>query len=267
MGLLAGKVAVVTGSGRGVGRAVVHAFAEEGAAVTVSARSQNEIDSVAEEIRVRGGRALAVQADIANQRDVDNLFARVLAELGPVDVLVNNAATSGPSGMVWETQPAAWQDTLDINVVGAVRCVRAVAPTMIARRYGKIIIVGSVAGRDSNWAATFPELAAYGVSKAAIIHFSTCLAAQLKPYGINVNCVGVYAQTRLSFEHNQAVAQLRGQAHFRLWDELPAEKRVRSEENVGVFVFLASALSDHITGQYIEANSQPGFRGAGRDRS
>lgn len=257
MGLLEGKVAVVTGSGRGVGRAVALAFAAEGAAVAVTARSRNEIDGVADDIRAQGGRALAVPADVTNQEDVDVLFARVLAKLGQVDILVNNAATAGPEGMVWETDPAAWQETFDVNVTGIVRCVRAVLPSMIARRYGKIIIVGSGAGRDPNWAATCPELVAYGVSKAAVNHFSSCLAAQVKGYGINVNCIGVGAHTRLSYQHNQAMARLRGQPLPLPWDELPLEERVLPEENVAPFVFLASSLSDHITGQYIEANSLP----------
>ena len=257
MSLLEGRVAVVTGSGRGVGRAVALAFAEEGATVVVTARSRDEIEDVAEDISGQGGRALAIPADIVSQKDVDTLFGRVLSELGPVDILVNNAAIAGPSGMTWKIDPDAWQEMFNVNVTGMVRCARAVLPAMITGRYGKILIVGSVAGREPNWAERCPEIIAYGVSKAAANHFSNCLAAQVKDYGINVNCIGVGAQTRLSHQHRRAMAGMREQSPPPPWEELPQEDRVLPEENVAPFVFLASSLSDHITGQYIEANSLP----------
>ena len=257
MGVLQGKVAVVTGGGRGVGRAVALAFAAEGAAVAVAARTSGEVERVAEEVLALGGKAVAVRADVTRQEEVDALFARVNEEISPVDILVNNAAVIDPLGMVWETEPSAWQEAFDVNVIGMVRCVRAVLPTMKDRRSGKIIIVGSRAGWSDGWAARNTEQMAYGVTKAAVNRFSTCLAEQVKPYGINVNCVGVSAQTRLDQQTRQALARLRGAPPPPALNEIPVEKRTLPEENVAPFVFLASSASDHITGTYLEANNLP----------
>lgn len=108
--------------------------------------------------------------------------------IGEVDILVNNAAVVGAYGFLWETDPNEWQQLFNINVIGMARCARAVLPAMISRRYGKILNVGSIAGGSENWASQCHEQMAYGVSKAAVIRFSECLAAQVIGYGINVNC-------------------------------------------------------------------------------
>jgi len=257
MGLLEGKIAVVTGSGRGIGRAIAIAFAAEGAAVALAARTKNEIGNAAEEIRIRGGRALAISTDLTHQEDIDALFTNVQEELGQVDILVNNAATNGPIGMIWQTDPALWLDAYNVNVVSMVRCVQAVLPGMMKNRYGKIIMVGSIAGWSDSWAASNLEQTAYALTKAAIIRFSSCLAQQVRSYRINVNCVGVGAYTRLGDKTYKELARLRGEAPPPTLDEIPAENRTLPEENVGSFIFLASPLSDHVTGTYIEANSLP----------
>ena len=244
VGLLDGKVAVVTGAGRGIGRAVAVGMAVEGAALGLAARSAPEIESAAEEIRSRGGRAVAVPTDVGRQEDVDALFTRVRDELGQVDILVANAAIAGPFGKLWETDPNMWQQVLNVNVIGLARCAHAVLPSMTARRCGKIIIVGSMAGRSDAWASNCHKQMAYGTSKAAVSRFSQLLAAQVREHGINVNCVGVAADTRL------------GEDTIPL-EEKPVEERVLPEENVAPFVFLASSLADHVTGAYFEANALP----------
>ena len=257
MNLLKGKVAVVTGAGRGIGRAVAIALAGEGAAVALAARTADEIESAASEIRAGRGRALTVPTDVTRQTDVDVLFELVREKLGEVDILVNNAAIMGPAGNLWETDPAAWGTVFDVNVISMVRCARAVLPAMVSRRYGKIINVGSTAGYSDSWASRFPEQTAYGTTKAAIHRFSVCLAHQVKSDGVNVNCVGVSAHTRMSDEAREALARLRGEPPPPSVNEAPVEARTLPEENAPLFVFLASSLSDHITGQYLEANSLP----------
>jgi len=255
MSLLGGKVAVVTGAGRGIGRAVAIALAGEGAVVGLAARSSDEIECVADEIRKCGGHAVAVPTDVGRQEDVDAFFSRVREELGEVDILVNNAAVGGPVGNLWETDPNAWLQMFNINVIGMARCARAVLPAMIARRYGKIIFVGSKAGRSESWASQCHEQMAYGVTKAAVNRFSEILAAQVRGYGINVNCIGVAADTRLGDDTIQALARQRGEPSPPTLDEKPVEERVLPEENVAPFIFFASSLADHITGAYIEANT------------
>lgn len=257
MGLLEGKVAVIAGAGRGVGRAVAEAFAAEGAAVALAARSADEIQALATEITARGEKALAVPTDLTQTEQVKHLFARVQNELGDVDILVANAAANGPIGMVWETDPDEWLALYDVNVVGMVRCTHFVLPGMIQRRRGKIIIVGSVAGYSDRWAMLRPELAAYGLTKAATNRFAKCLSEQVKPYGINVNCIGVSARTRLDFDARIELARIHGETPALAPEMLPTQDRTLPEENTAPFVFLASALSDHITGQYLEANTLP----------
>ncbi len=255
MELLKEKISVVTGAGRGIGRAVAIGMANEGATVVLSARSADEIEDAAEEIRSKGGRALAVQADVAQQESVDALFERVGKELGDAEILVNNAAIiSKEIGLLWELDPNDWLDMFNVNVIGMVRCARAVLPSMIEKRYGKIIIVGSIAGYKEGWALRSHSQMGYALTKAAANHFSKVLSAQVRNYGINVNCIGVGAHTRLGFAARQELARKRGQPPPPSPEARPDEERIEPEENVPPFIFLASHLADHITGEYIEAN-------------
>jgi len=257
MGLLEGKVAVIAGAGRGIGRAVAQAFAAEGAALALAARSAGEIQALAAELSARGTNAIAIPTDVTRAPEVQALFVRVRRELGAVDILVANAAANGPIGMVWETDPEAWLDVYNVNVVGMVRCVQAALPDMLERRRGKIILVGSVAGYSDAWAARRPELAAYGLTKAATNRLARMLSEQVKPYGINVNCIGVAARTRLDYEARTELARLNNEPPPLPPDRLVGTDRTLPEENAAPFVFLASNLSDHITGQYLEANTLP----------
>ena len=257
MDLLDRQVAVVTGAGRGIGRAVALHFAEAGAAVALAARTKHEIQGVAEEIKARGRRAIAVVTDVTCGSAIDALMAQTREQLGPVDVLVNNAAVLGPAGKLWQTDLNDWETVFHVNLIGLVRCSMAVLPEMVERGHGKIINVGSVAGWSDRWVSENHELAAYATTKAAVGHFSVCLAQQVKSDGINVNCVGVSAHTQLSEEANQQVAAARGMPPPPTWADLPPEEHVQAEKNTPVFVFLASSLSDHLTGQYLEANRMP----------
>ncbi len=257
MDLLKGKVAVIAGAGRGVGRAVAEAFAAEGATIALAARTASEIEQLAQELNTRGTRTLAIPTDVMKTHEVNTLFERVHQELGATDILVTNAAANGPVGMIWETDPDAWLELYDVNVVGMVRCVHAALPAMIQRRSGKIIIVGSVAGYSDAWASRRPELAAYGLTKAATNRLARMLSEQCKPYGINVNCIGVSARTRLDHEARMELARIHGEPNPPAPHEMPHDQKTLPEENIAPFVFFASALSDHITGQYLEANTLP----------
>jgi NAD(P)-dependent dehydrogenase (short-subunit alcohol dehydrogenase family) len=233
------------------------AFADQGALVALAARSTDEINSAAEEIGTRGGQAIAIPTDVAQPTDIENLFDKTRQQLGPINILVNNAAIIGPTGMLWDVDLDAWQEIIEINVLSIVRCCRAVLPRMIEQQRGKIINVGSDAGQREGWAAQFSEQAAYGTSKAAVIRFSELLAHQVKRHGINVNCLGVSAHTRMGYEANAAMSQYRGTEPPPPYKDIPLEKRVLPKENIGAFIFLASSLSDHVTGAYFEANRLP----------
>jgi NAD(P)-dependent dehydrogenase (short-subunit alcohol dehydrogenase family) len=178
---LSHDVALVTGAGRGIGRAIALNLAAGGAAVAVCARTEFEIVETAALISKNGGRAIALTLDV---KDVDNVRAAVEAaasQLGPVTLLVNKAGTPGPAGRDWEVDAEAWFECLDVIVRGALLLCQAVVPRMIAQGSGRIINVASLSGTRA-----FPPIIATSVAKTALIRFSEGLAAQLDGHGVRV---------------------------------------------------------------------------------
>jgi NAD(P)-dependent dehydrogenase (short-subunit alcohol dehydrogenase family) len=178
---LTGQVALVTGGGRGLGRAYAQALAKAGAAVAVTARTASELQETVQLIEQNGGRGLAIAADVTDATAVTQLVAAVEQQLGPVDLLVNNAGSLRAIGRVAEVQADDWWRELEINVRGPFLCSQAVLPGMIARRRGRIINLASGAGLNPVDCAS-----AYAVSKAALIRLSENLALETKAYGIAV---------------------------------------------------------------------------------
>jgi len=179
---LSGQVAIVTGGGRGIGRAIALTLADAGAAVAAVARSSREVDETARLIAERSGRALALAADVASPADVGRVAAETEARLGPVDILINNAGVSGPNTPLSETDPDAWWRTVEVNLRGPMLCAHAVLPGMIRRARGVIINIGSYAGIRPNTGGS----SAYAVSKAALVRFSDSLAATCGGQGVQV---------------------------------------------------------------------------------
>jgi NAD(P)-dependent dehydrogenase (short-subunit alcohol dehydrogenase family) len=169
-------VALVTGGGRGIGRGIALELAAAGMRVAVSARTGSEVEETA---RDAGG--LAVAADVSRQDDVERMVATVEAELGPIDLLVNNAGISVWEGSAWELEPAAWWRVFEVNTLGPYLVARAVIPGMIERGRGRIVNTGSGAGYLPGSSNT-----AYSASKAALYRFGEALALQLEPHGIPV---------------------------------------------------------------------------------
>ena len=231
---LDGKVAIVTGGGRGIGRAVALSFAREGADVVVSARTGVEIEGVACELRELGRQSLAVQGDVSRESDVANLVARTLETFGRIDILVNNAASNLPSRQVVDLTLAEWNRVVAVNLTGPFLCCKAVLPTMMEQRSGTIINISSIGGRRGA-AGRSP----YRPTKAALINFTECLAAEVKQYGIDVNCV------------------CPGGTATRMMTDIGRARRrtdlMQPEEIAEVVLFLASPQSSAITGTAIDA--------------
>jgi 3-oxoacyl-[acyl-carrier protein] reductase len=169
-------VALVTGGGRGIGARIARELADAGMKVAVTSRSREQVEEVANEI---GG--LAVVADVSSPGDAEALVAEVERELGPIDLLVNNAGVAGGGDKAWEDDPEDWWRVFEINVLGAFLVSRAVIPGMIERGRGRIVMTGSGSGYLPGQATT-----AYGGSKAALYRMSEGLALQLEPYSIPV---------------------------------------------------------------------------------
>jgi NAD(P)-dependent dehydrogenase (short-subunit alcohol dehydrogenase family) len=184
---LTGQVAVVTGAGRGIGRAVAAAFAREGAFVVLASRSPREIASVQRDIEAAGGRALAVATDVRQEPAVAALVSRALAEGGRIDCLVT-AAGLAAFGPVADAKTADWDQLMAVNLRGAFLCCRAVLPAMTARRHGTIINIGSVVT-----SRTLPGSAAYTASKYGLLGFSRVLAEEMRPHGVRVGVLSAGA--------------------------------------------------------------------------
>lgn len=178
---LAGEVAVVTGAGRGIGRAIAFAQASEGAKVALLARRAAEIEAVAAEISAQGGVARAYAVDIVDLNAVTKAFAAIEAELGPVSLLTNNAGSFTAIGPIWKVEPEAWWRDIEINVRGAFNCCRAVIPAMLSRKRGRIInMVGG------GTATSFPQGSGYATSKAGLLRFTECVSDSLSGSGVLV---------------------------------------------------------------------------------
>ncbi len=183
MGKLEGKVAIITGGSRGIGKAIARAFLGEGALVAIAARKKDELEKAVEELS-RAGSVRGYQADISNEKGVRCLVAEVLKDLGDIDVLVNNAGIQGPIGRFWEVSFEDWSENIKVNLLGTARCTREVLPIMIAKKAGKIINL-------SGGGATSPRpyFTAYGTGKAAIVRFTEIVAEEVRDYHIDVNAI------------------------------------------------------------------------------
>lgn len=235
---LESKVALVTGAGRGLGRTMALALAAAGADVVVSARSEAEIESAAAEIRQLGRRAVAVPADITDPAACEALVRRAEAELGPIDVLVNNAGMNIRKPVL-ELSIEEYRQVLATNLEGYFLCAQAVGRGMVARRGGKVINISSIMGR-----VALPSQAAYASSKGAIEQLTKVLALEWAPSNVQVNALApTYFETELTrplFNDPQRNAFIT--------ERTPAGRWGQPHELAGAVIFLASEAASYITG-------------------
>ena len=236
---LEGKVAVITGASRGIGRAIALRLAGAGAKVVVSSRKLEGVQAVADEVKSAGGEALAVQAHVGRPDDVTALVAQTVETFGRVDVAVNNAATNPHFGPVLTADEGQWDKILDTNLKSVFRMCKAVAPQMEKQGGGKIINLASVAGLRPS-----PGMGVYSVSKAGVIMLTQVLATELGHTNIQVNAIapGVIKTrfSRVLWQTPQIADPILG--------ALPLGRFGEPEDVAGLALYLASPASDYVTG-------------------
>jgi NAD(P)-dependent dehydrogenase (short-subunit alcohol dehydrogenase family) len=232
------KVAIITGGSRGIGRGVAVAFANEGAFVAIVGRNKTVCDETASFITKNGGTAIAISADVSKEADVTDMVALTIEKLHRIDMLVNSAAVNLPYRLVTDVTLDDWNRIIGVNLTGIFLCCKAVLPQMKKQHSGKIINFSSIGGLSGA-----PGRAPYRASKAAIINFTECLAAEVKDFGIDVNTIcPCVVDTDMLRETKQTVAI----------PNIP----MPPEEMAEVAVFLASPQGRAITGTTINAFGQ-----------
>jgi 3-oxoacyl-[acyl-carrier protein] reductase len=244
-GRLQGKVALITGGSRGIGRSICRTFAREGAAVIVNFTSHAEkAQEIVAEITNAGGRAIALQADVASRSAVNAMTAAAKEKFGVIDILVNNAGILRP-GNVLKLNENDFDRMMEVNVKGIINTVQAVAPLMIQRAYGKIVNLSSLAGLGTAVNETTP----YAITKAAVISLTKRLALELGPHHINVNAIapGFIRTEMLQFLDNDE-----DRARLETLGKKAILNRVGTPEDIAnAALFLASEESSFMTAQVI----------------
>lgn len=243
---LENRIALVTGASRGIGRSIALSFAAQGANLAVVARSHEALTEVVGGITDLGRHALSVAADLGNEADIQRIVLEVLDRFGQIDLLVNNAGIIHPPVDLAHFDPTLWRRVLDVNLTGPALLTKAVLPSMMARKSGKIIIISSIGGRKGA-----PGRSAYRATKAALISLTESVAAEARPYGIEVTCI---CPGGVDTEGFREAFGSRGR------EEDPS--LMRPEEIAEVAVFLASDASTAVTGTAIDAfgDTNPLFR-------
>ena len=238
---LQGKVALVTGASRGIGAAIARDLADHDAAVVINyLQSQNKAEALRNSIMEAGGKAIAVQADVRDRSAVDRMMAMAEKELGPVDILVNNANIDFPMQPFAELSWPDIEAKLTGEIGAMVHCCQAVIPGMTAKGYGKIILVSSSLSREPGYG-----FAAHCAAKAAMDSLARTMAKELGPAGIYVNVVGP------GLTKTDATAGLPSEVFSHTAEHVPLLRVAEPQDIASVVMFLASEMSDYITGQYI----------------
>lgn len=247
MAKLEGQVAFVTGAGRGVGRTIAEALARNGAAVGLCARTQTQLDEVAESIGSDGGRALSVVADVTDPVAVQEAVAQIEAQLGPISLLVNNAGTLHSLGPLWETDPEVWWRDVETHVRGALICTHAVLQHMIERKRGRVVNVLGMLGQFGE-----PYVSAYAAAKAALFRLTENLASEVQDFGVTVFSISPGPV------RTEMTKQFLDEPDARKWvadfSQMQPDEWMSGEEGANLIVRLAHGEADALSGRFIHVS-------------
>ena len=243
------RVALITGAGRGIGRAIALAYAKEGARLALAARTLSELEETAREAEALGALTHVVQVDVTNEEEVAEMVRQTAERFSTIDVLVNNAGAVGPVGPIHETDVAEWVRTIQVNVVGMYLCCRAVMPLMLRNDRGKIINLGG-AGATIAWRST----SAYSTSKAAVVRLTEGIAFELQGSNVQANILGPGSiHTRLWEELRDGAEASGDSALFELGQRVTSGGGAPMDRAADLAVFLASDDSAQLSGRLISS--------------
>jgi NAD(P)-dependent dehydrogenase (short-subunit alcohol dehydrogenase family) len=246
-----GQTVLITGGGRGLGRAFALGLAATGMSVAVVARTEEELAETVRQVEAAGGHAEGFRADVSIPHQVRETVRAVERRFGRIDLLVNNAGVGGPIGPAWHADPETWWSCLEVNVRGTFLCCQAVLPGMLARGRGRIINVASAAGE-----VAVPYMSAYNASKTAVIRFTETLAAELREHGIPVFAI-TPGPVRTAMTE-ELITTEEGK-RWLPWCEQLFENRqdITVEPATTLVVFLATGARDHLSGKLLSAKERP----------
>ncbi len=237
------KIAIITGAGRGIGRAIAMTLAREGASVIISDIDLKSAEETAKEINEQGQKALAFQVDVSDSKDVKQMVDTVIRKLGRIDILVNNAAIIR-RGTIEDLSEEDWDQVIAVNLKGAFNCMKAVVGSMKKQRYGKIVNISSVAGKVGDLASA----PCYGASKAGMACLGKSLARELASYNINVNVIAPHAiETDMSREWSE-------EKRKSVIADIPLGRMGEPEDIAEAVAFLVSDKAKFITGEVLDVN-------------
>jgi NAD(P)-dependent dehydrogenase (short-subunit alcohol dehydrogenase family) len=256
---LQNKVAIITGGGQGIGKAIALAFAAEGANVVLAARTLAKLESTADEIRNQGGNAKAIQTDVMDEKQIEHMVAETVKVYGRIDILVNNSGIAGPTARVADMDLAQWNEVLAIDLTGDMLCAKHALKHMIPQKSGVIINIVSEGGRSGDGRSGYPMRSPYCCSKAGLIALTETLSIEVGEYNIRVNAISPAA---VRGERIVNVVKARAQAAGvpaeevmgKLVENYSLKRPAEESEIAAAAVFLASDESSAITGQTLVTN-------------
>jgi NAD(P)-dependent dehydrogenase (short-subunit alcohol dehydrogenase family) len=248
-------VVLVTGASQGIGREIALAFARTGARLVLTARNRDNLEDTARLVADQGAEALVLCADVAEAADVQRMATAALAETGRIDVLVCNSGVAGPTAVLWELDPADWQQTMRVNVDGVFHCCRSVLPSMIERRSGSVVVIGSMSGKRPLHGRT-----PYTTGKLGLVGLVRTLALEVGEFGIRVNLISPGAVEGPRIEsviagQAQALGISEAEARARFEAGSPLGRLTEPGEVAAAAVFLASPAAGAITGEDLNVST------------